>query len=213
MEINAPYIRIVGCGPGSLEHFTASAIDAVAQAGLLVGAERLLALFPDHPAKRISVGADIDSVLDEIGTYLGHLRIVVLVTGDPGLCSLAQPVIKHFGREACEVIPGISSIQVAFARMGLDWLNARVIDAHSGVPRIDPLSLAGEEKIAVLPGHSASKAWVIDLIRTVSHTHRVYICQDLTLENEHIRRIESHEKGTMDFSLRTILLCIKEGVL
>ena len=37
-------------------------------------------------------------------------NIAVLVTGDPGIFSLARLVIERFGREQCRVIPGISSI-------------------------------------------------------------------------------------------------------
>ncbi len=213
MDISVPAISIVGCGPGSLEYLTASARDAIKDAEVLVGADRLLKLFPDIQAKRINVGADIEAALDEMSSYFGRLRIVVLVTGDPGLCSLAQPIIKRFGRNACRVIPGISSVQVAFARIGVDWLDARIIDAHKGVPGTDPHILANEGKIAVLPGHTASKKWIADLIRAIGSTHRVYICQDLTLASEKISVIEVGESELGDFPARTILLFIKEGEL
>ena len=43
-------------------------------------------------------------------------RIAVLVTGDPGLASLASAVIEHFGFSFCRVLPGISS-----HRLGNEW--------------------------------------------------------------------------------------------
>jgi precorrin-6B methylase 1 len=65
---------------------------------VLVGARCLLDLFSDAGAERIAVDADIERVLDGIEKRRGFKRIVVLVTGDPGLFSLAQPVIRRFGR-------------------------------------------------------------------------------------------------------------------
>ncbi len=77
---------------------------------MLVGAKRLLDLFPSIHAERIVVSAEIGAVLDSIATIADHKRIAVLVTGDPGLFSLARPVIERFGLARCRVIPGISSV-------------------------------------------------------------------------------------------------------
>jgi len=65
------------------------------------------------------VSAEIGEVLDHIDMRAYRQRIAVLVTGDPGLFSLAKPVIERFGRTRCRVIPGVSSVQTAFARIGV----------------------------------------------------------------------------------------------
>ena len=113
---------IAGCGPGAVDYVTPVVLRAVERADVLVGASRLLDLFPSCRGEKIAVGADIEKVLNEIEAHRCNKRVVILVTGDPGLCSLARPVLSRFGPEACEVIPGISSVQVAFARIGLDWV-------------------------------------------------------------------------------------------
>ncbi len=127
-------ITIVGCGPGALDHLPPVAHRAIAEADVLVGASRLLDLFPTMTAERIVVGANIPKLLDQMAPHVSQANIAVLVTGDPGVCSLAQPVIQRFGRENCRVIPGISSVQVAFARLGLDWFGARLLSAHARIP-------------------------------------------------------------------------------
>ena len=99
MEIKP--ITIAGCGPGALEYVTPAALHAIEQAEVLVGARRLLETFPRVAAERIVVGADVHKALDAMAKHVGRRRIVVLVTGDPGLCSLARPVIRGFGRDAC----------------------------------------------------------------------------------------------------------------
>ena len=130
-------ITIAGCGPGSLDSVTPVARHAIEQAQVLVGAKRLLDSFPNVAAERIIVGANIAQSLDAIAAHMGQRRIVVLVTGDPGLCSLARPVIRRFGRAACRVIPGISSVHAAFASLGIDWQNARVLSAHDTAPALE----------------------------------------------------------------------------
>ncbi len=205
MEIKP--ITITGCGPGALEYVTPMAMRAILQAEVLVGARRLLESFPEVEAQRIVVGADVPQALDAMAEHFGHRRIVVLVTGDPGLCSLARPVIQRFGRDACRVIPGISSVHAAFACIGTDWFGARILSAHDHAPEIAPASLISENKIAVLAGNPANAAWVQALCAALFATHDFYLCENLTLADESVRRIDCLP---MTLASRTILLCIKK---
>jgi precorrin-6y C5,15-methyltransferase (decarboxylating) CbiE subunit len=202
-------ITIAGCGPGALEYVTPAALRAIEQAEVLVGARRLLENFPDHAAERIVVGADVPQALEAIAGHLGRRRIVVLVTGDPGLCSLAQPVIRRFGRSACRVIPGISSVQAAFASVGADWFGARVLSAHDHAPELDPASLSGEDKLAVLAGNPANAAWVEALAVALAATHAIFVCENLTLPEESVTRAEPLLLP-MNLASRSILLFIKK---
>src|SRR5512133_3948498 len=136
MAVKAGSISIIGCGPGSVEYVTPLARKIAREADVLVGARRLLDLFPETKAQCIPVQSRIEAVLDQMEELLPEKRIVVLVTGDPGLLSLARPVIERFGRESCRVIAGVSSLQAAFAALGLDWYDALVIDAHGGLPQL-----------------------------------------------------------------------------
>ena len=60
--------------------------------------------------------------------------VTVLVSGDPGFFSLAKLVLRRFGRENCRIVPGISSVHVAFSRICLDWADAKIISAHVSDP-------------------------------------------------------------------------------
>ena len=207
-----PRITIVGCGPGSPEYITPLALQAVKGAEILVGARRLLDLFPDHQAKTvIEMGAKVESVLEEMAHHQDR-PMVVLVSGDPGLSSLARPVIARFGREACRVIPGISSIQVAFARLGLDWGKARIIDAHGQDPKTDLQNILGSglEKIAVLGGRKGSLEWLAKAVKGLGPDRDIYVMEDLTLEGEKVSLVEPEDLGKMEVSSRTIFLIIKK---
>ncbi len=212
MALKNRSIIIAGCGPGTPDYLTYAAMKAIEGAEVLVGAQRLLELFPGHGAEKIVVGPDIEKVLEEIDSHRGSERIVVLVTGDPGLCSLARPILKRFGHAACEVIPGISAVQVAFARIGMDWLDARIIDAHGENPQLQPETLANEGKIAVFAGRSDAIRWILDLVRTIGKGRRIYLCENLTLKDEKIRQVQPSELEKVDASSRTIVLIIKEDI-
>ena len=206
-----PRLIIAGCGPGSPDYLTPAVIKAALQAQVLVGASRLLELFPGHGAEKIAVGADIQKTLDEIDARL-EKRIVILVTGDPGLCSLSLPVMKRFGRTRCEVIPGVSSVQVAFARIGMDWLDAKIIDAHGENPGITASALRKEGKIAIFAGRKEAIRWVGDIVKEMGKDRRIYLCENLTLENESMRQLQPAAFETLDASSRSIVLIIREDL-
>ncbi|MDD5348824.1 MAG: precorrin-6y C5,15-methyltransferase (decarboxylating) subunit CbiE [Chthoniobacteraceae bacterium] len=207
MEIKP--ITIAGCGPGALEYVTPAALRAIEAAEVLVGARRLLENFPQSAATRIPVGADVPAALDAMAGHVGKRRIVVLVTGDPGLCSLARPVIRRFGADACRVIPGISSVQAAFASVGVEWFGARILSAHDHAPDLDPASLRGEERLAVLAGNPANAAWVDALAAALLPTHAIYVCENLTLPDESVRRADPLLLP-MNLASRSILVFVKK---
>ncbi|MEI6562678.1 MAG: precorrin-6y C5,15-methyltransferase (decarboxylating) subunit CbiE [bacterium] len=209
MAMKKHRITIVGCGPGGLDYMTPAAHAAIQQADVLVGAHRLLESFPESPATRIPVGAHVAPVLDQMESHHGK-RIAVLVTGDPGLCSLAKPVVGRFGRASCRIIPGISSIQTAFARAGTDWLDARIINAHGGNPPVPAASLAGIPKLAVLAGHPKCRRWLNDIAATLGNRYRIVICENLTLPEERVRTVTPATLKTFRMPSRCIVLWIEK---
>ncbi len=213
MEMNKHKITIVGCGPGALDYLTPAARTAIERADVLIGAPRLLDAFATPHAGGIAMKADIEDVLAQIAAHAGHKRIAVLVTGDPGLCSLAKPVINRFGRAACEIIPGVSSVQVAFARVGLDWLDAHIVSAHDKTPALSFAALAAEKKIAVLAGNDATQPWIASLAASLAASHQGFVCENLTLPDERIGKVTASELKSMKLPSRSILLLIHKEAL
>lgn len=213
MAIEEKGITIVGCGPGSLDYVTPAAVRAVEQADVLVGTKRLLDLFPSSPAERIDIGSEVRQIVEKIEEIPVGRRIAVLVTGDPGLFSLAALVLRRFGRDGCRVIPGISSVQTAFAMIGLSWSDARIVSAHKDNPKIDPLS-ASADKIAVLGGRKTSMKWIADnLLQGETSDRRIFVMEDLTLETERIREVSPGELAAMEVSSRAVVLIVKKSAL
>ncbi|MEM4248248.1 MAG: precorrin-4 C(11)-methyltransferase [Candidatus Nanoarchaeia archaeon] len=187
-------IVIAGCGPGAPDHITPAVHCAVNDAEILCGAKRLLTLFHDFKGTKIVVDADIEALLNTIEKYYkSGKKITVLVTGDPGVCSLARPLVERFGSHNCVVIPGISSIQVAFARLGVEWTGAKIINAHAGIPNVSPSCLINEESIAVIGGNARSKQWLLSAAELFKDTHVLFVCRNLTLVEEEVRKLSIAE--------------------
>ena len=206
-------IAIVGCGPGSIDYITLAAAKAVQNAEVLVGAKRLLELFGDSKAEQIVVTGHIEDVLDKIQAACETRTVAVLVSGDPGIFSLTKTVNKRFGRENCITIPAVSSLQMAFARIGLDWADAKIISAHHKLPAIEKLSLDDYGKIAILLGHNDAMDWLIGLVKQMGADIDIFAFENLTLENENIRKIDPKEIENTKLSSRTIVLLIKKEAL
>ena len=207
-------ILIVGCGPGAAEHITPAARAAAGKADVLIVSQRLKDLFPEVAAERIDSGTDIAGTLDIIASRRDDGRqVVLLTTGDPGLASLAQPVILRFGRENCEVIPGISSIQIAFARLGLEWQDVRIVTAHGSDPEESAEELRGCDKIAILGGQPDSLRRAAGMIPELGKDRRIFLCEELTLPGEKIREIRVDDLLRGPVSSRSIVLVIRRKLL
>ena len=214
MAVEKKKIIIVGCGPGAEACITPEARTAVLKADTLIVSRRLKDLFPESTAERIDSGTDVEGTLDAIAAHRdAGLQVILLATGDPGIASLAQPVVQRFGRTSCEIIPGISSIQVAFARLGLGWQDARILSAHKSDPEETAADLREAEKIAVLGGRPGALRWAAGLVRELGGERRVFLCEELTLPGEKIHEVLAGELASISASTRAIILIIQEKLL
>jgi cobalt-precorrin-7 (C5)-methyltransferase len=206
-------ISVVGCGPGSPDYITPAAHKAVAESDVLIGASRLLDVFTESTAERVAVTANIEDVLERIRSIPVEKRVAVLVTGDPGIFSLAKKIVENFGRKECRIIPGVSSVQAAFAAIGLDWADAAIISAHKQDPEDIP-SMDCWDKIAILGGRDNSLKWIASHLPedTVSE-RRIFLCENLTLHEECIREINPEELVGLRTSSRTVVIVVKKGLL
>lgn len=203
-------IAILGCGPGAHECVTLETLAAIESAEVLIGSARLLSLFPEAGAKRIVVRGFRDETITAICKHLDQ-QIAVLVTGDPGLASLASAVIDHFGVSSCRVVPGISSVQTAFARLGISWEGTKIVSAHAGVPALDFQALMAEEKIAVLTGDAQSITWITALANVLGADWTITVAQDLTLPSERIYQIDAAGMSQLRAPLRAVILLLRRS--
>lgn len=121
-------VTIIGVGMGP-RTVTAEGLDAILNAELIMGAPRMLALFPAEKGQTAHSAYAPEAVRAVIRAS-GLNRFAVLVSGDTGFFSAAQGLTAALDRENVSVLPGISSLSCLFARLKKPWQDAAVISCH-----------------------------------------------------------------------------------
>ena len=102
--------------------------NTIEEAKVLVGGSRAMEQYgKDNGQKQCIVRANMPTVMDFIRRELHTQDVVVMVSGDPGYYSMLEAVRRNFEDTPIKVIPGLSSIQVAFAKLGMPWQEAELL--------------------------------------------------------------------------------------
>jgi len=141
--------RIIGVLDNGVDGLTPQALAHLQAADLVIGAERTLALFDavlSKQAERHDMGGQLAAVAEWVAEARNAgRRVAVLATGDPLCHGIASFLIGKLGKENCEVLPNVSTLQWAFARLGLAWQETKICSVHS--------KDAGEWTIGATPEH------------------------------------------------------------
>jgi len=179
-------ITVVGVGPGSEEYLLPVAREAVLAAEVLVGGRNALALFDSLGKEQRLIGRDLDGILEYIDDARQAKRLAVLLSGDPGFYSLLPRLRQRFGAGGISVVPGISSLQLACARLGIKWDDLSITSVHGR--GLDGLAdIAGAERAAVLTEPKYPPAAVCRyLLEQGSWFRQAWVLTDLGLPGEAI---------------------------
>ncbi len=142
-------IKVVGMGPGSKDYVLPLAKKEIENARILIGGKRILADYANKNQEIFPITKDIESVVNFIKKNINS-DIVVMVSGDPGYYSLLDTIRENFPQNLIKVIPGISSLQVAFARLNLPWHNAKFLSFHGRIPKDKDLIFEKDKILGLL---------------------------------------------------------------
>ncbi len=203
-------ICIVGMGDDGLEGLTATARQALERAEIIIGAPNLLANLPDQNVERVAMGGDLDRVIQQIEAAPTK-RVVVLTTGDPLFYGTARFLVQRLGKENCEVFPGVSTMQLAFARVKESWDEAYLADlANHPLSRvIEKIRLA--EKAGLFTTDSAPPAALAAaLLDQKIDYFTAYVCENLGSPDERVTQGELAEVAQQEFSPLNVVILIRK---
>jgi cobalt-precorrin-7 (C5)-methyltransferase len=191
-------INIVGVGPGSPDFVTPAAKKAVQKADLVIGAQRSIALFTDDIKGEsvVLTAKNLQDLLKQAAESVKNDKDVALLsTGDPGFSGLLHTVKESglFQEADIKVIPGVSSIQACAARLNISWDNTRLFTFHDNVFDDEKQKLVSAfqcgRTILLLPnsrGFAPKDIAALLLETDADKNMQVYICENITLENEKV---------------------------
>ena len=177
-----PQVTVIGCDGRA---FGPEAMEALAAAGTVIGAPRHLSAAPiPETAERIEL-RHLDEALDALSKHEGPA--VVLASGDPGFFGIVRALRAR--RITPSVIPAVSSVADAFARIGLDWDDALVVSAHGRDPRKALAAALAHPKAAILTAPGTAAGLARDLHAAGK---RVYAVELLGTPHERVTEAATH---------------------
>ena len=176
--------------------------ERLSRASLVAGGERHLAAL--GVADGMVLG-DVRAVAHAVAEHDGEA--VVLASGDPGLFGPVR-VLRAAG-VSVEVLPGLSSVVVAFARAGLAWDDAVVASAHGRDPRQAVNACKAHPKVAVLTGPGAGPAQIGAAL--AGHRRRLFVAEDLGTPAERCTWVTPTQAATRGpWSALSVVLSLDE---
>ena len=143
-------LYIVGIGPGNPDYVVPRGLTLIKHASVLVGSERSLEDFQEPGQITYPVTGKLSVLAEQIERELNDHDVVVMVSGDTGYYSLLPYLKKKFTANPIEVVPGISSMTFAFARLNEVWHDADLMSFHGRQPAPEKLVYEAGKKIGFL---------------------------------------------------------------
>ena len=206
-------IYIIGIGPGSSEYLTKKAVDTVKTSDYTVGSTRAIDLFDDVNNK---IAFNVKDLLDKlekgVDLAIEGNTVSILSTGDPGFSGVLNTVLrianeKNFPEEKIEVIPGISSLQLAAARNHIQWDNANVMTFHGRENIEDILKVINNGKTTIaLPSKKVRDMAQFLLDNGVDAHREVVVCERLSYDDEKIVRSTLKDIANSEFTYMCIMV-------
>ncbi|MDQ2726234.1 MAG: precorrin-3B C(17)-methyltransferase, partial [Actinomycetota bacterium] len=119
-------VRVVGLGPGGVEHRTPAATAAVRHADVLMGYTGYVTQCRDlvGPSTEVvdsSIGAEVDRCDEALRRAAAGQQVALVCSGDAGIFAMATLVLERapaFGGPPVEVVPGVTASVAAAAVLG-----------------------------------------------------------------------------------------------
>lgn len=204
---------IVGIGPGSKDYLTEKAKNVVKSADITIGSWRAINVFDDIGEV---IGLDVKDLQEKLENAVdlakNGKKVCVLSTGDPGFSGVLKTIKKiaenkNFDQNNIEVIPGISSLQLAAAKNRISWDEANIITFHGRENISDILNVIdnGLPTIA-LPSKSVKDMAKFLLDNGLDENRKVTICEKLSYPEEKIITTSLKEVLDSNFSYMCVMI-------
>lgn len=138
-------IKVIGIGDSGKESLPAPYLQWIYDSERLVGGERHLAFFPDYRGEKITMKGGLPSLLEKLQKE--EKSTVILASGDPMFYGIGG-YLAH--KLPVEIYPHVSSIQLAFAKMGESWQDAYFASVHGRSMKGLAQRVNGRDKVVLL---------------------------------------------------------------
>lgn len=128
-----PWLHVIGIGDDGPASLTPRGRALVQSSEVLVGGQRHLAMFPDHPGERLCWHRPMEATLEALEARRG-CRVVVLATGDPMHFGAGEWLHRCFAAGEIDVLPAPSAFSLVCARLGWARSEIETLSLHNRPP-------------------------------------------------------------------------------
>lgn len=203
-------IYIIGIGDDGFAGLTERAQTLVAAAELLIGPGATLSGVANPTAERVALSSDLDAIIDRLGRDHGR-KTVILMLGDPLFYGMARFLCERLGEERFEVIPHVSSMQLAFARVKESWDEAYLANAATqGLEQIVE-HLRSVEKAGLFTSEAMTPALIArELLARRIDYFSAYVCENLGGADERVTRADLAEVAEQTFAPLNVMILLRK---
>jgi len=202
---------ILGIGDDGLAGLTELARRQVMDADLILAAPSTLTLLESVRTKKHALEADMSLALRQVREALEYSNPVLISSGDPLFYGVARYLCDRLGKDVFEVVPHVSSMQLAFARIKESWEDAYLTNL-AGRPVeavIDRIRTA--EKIGLFSSEECPPARLAkELLERGIDYFRAYVCENLGSPDERVTQCELADLTTMEFNPLNVMILIRK---
>lgn len=202
-------LYLVGTGPGSSDYLTEAAIKASESVDVLVGSQRALDLFPGFSGETLLLKArNMDEMMKKsVSLVEDGKNVAILSTGDPGFSGVLKPIMNIRDDLDLEVVPGISSLQLAAARLQIPWDDVNLITLHGKGNSDAVLDLLDNGKATiVLPDFRVEKLAQFLIGNGINPERKVTVCERLSYPDERLFTGTVKEVASEEFSYLCVMV-------
>jgi precorrin-6Y C5,15-methyltransferase (decarboxylating) len=204
-------VYIVGIGEDGLDGLTAAGRELVLSADLLIGEKHDLDKVPPSAAERVVVGTRLDPALERIKAASPARRVVVLAGGDPLFYGVARYLCDHLDKQRIEVVPHVSSMQLAFARVKESWEEAFLTNLANHDLQSVVEQIRGAEKVGLFTSEESPPAAVARALTGQGIDYfTAYVCENLGSPDERVTRGELAEIATQEFAPLNVMILVRK---
>ena len=188
----AEKVYIIGIGEDGLDGLTAAARELIERPNCWSARPMPWPWCPRRPAERLVVGTTSTRRSQRIEAVAGRKRVVVLACGDPLFYGVARYLCDKLGKDRFEVVPHVSSMQLAFARVKESWEEAFLTNlANHGLrERAGADSRGGEGRACSRATTCPPAAVAQALLDQRIDYFTAYVCENLGSPDERVTQGE-----------------------
>jgi precorrin-6Y C5,15-methyltransferase (decarboxylating) len=204
-------VHIIGVAPEGASSLLPEARRLVDRAGVVFGGKRLLDMFPSLSGEKIAIRNNLTEVTELIKRNLGRKRMVVLASGDPNFYGIASYLTGKLGKDVLEIMPNVSAMQVAFARIKEGWEDAVLVSVHSR-PIGDIVEMVrSNRKVGIFTDDEHTPATIARvLLEHGVDGYRAYVCQNLGSKDEEVVATDLPGLRQVKASSLNVLILLRE---